>query len=216
MAINALETRVLQLIGENIASPDVFTDTASGMAPIRDSLNDAIQEIVGLTGSYKEKYYLPLNSSQTFYRMTFSRGVYGWVADAWLVNQGRRLVQTDLIKLNKKDPRWMVSTGTPWEYFLIGMDVIGFYHKPSSTSDLVELSCIVIPNEYKEGTDRIKIRDEFQWAAVHFAVSEYWASRGDAGEAIKHHQIYLQLLDMQSVYPLAQEEPKALKTVKTA
>ena len=58
--MNALETKVLEMVGEDTTTPDVFTDDETGMAPVRDSLNDAIQEIVSLTGSKVSKYYLPL------------------------------------------------------------------------------------------------------------------------------------------------------------
>ena len=55
--MNAVETKVLELIGESTTSPDVFVDTAAGMAPIRDSINDAIQEITILTGGNKRQLY---------------------------------------------------------------------------------------------------------------------------------------------------------------
>ena len=109
--MNNLETRVLQLIGENVTSPDVFTDTDAGMAPVRDSINDAIQEIVMLTGGQKRTYFLPLRSQQAFYRIRLNDGYFGWVSDCWLVNQKRRMEQTDFTRLSHHDPRWMVPTG---------------------------------------------------------------------------------------------------------
>ena len=51
--MNELETHVLELIGEDVDSPDVFTDDDAGMAPIRDSINDAIEEISMVSGSNK-------------------------------------------------------------------------------------------------------------------------------------------------------------------
>ena len=47
--MNLLEKQVLRLIGEDPSSPDVFLDTDAGVAPVREALSDAIQEIVMLT-----------------------------------------------------------------------------------------------------------------------------------------------------------------------
>ena len=62
--MNTLETHVLELIGEDTDSPDVFTDDDDGMAQIRGSLNDAIEEIIIVSGSYKENYHLPLKEAR--------------------------------------------------------------------------------------------------------------------------------------------------------
>ena len=52
--MNELETHVLELIGESTSSPDVFADTDKGMAPIRDSLNDAIKKSLWCQGRTRE------------------------------------------------------------------------------------------------------------------------------------------------------------------
>ena len=49
--MNDLEKLTLQTIGESVDAPDVFTD--ANITPIRDSLNDAIEEIALVTGSSK-------------------------------------------------------------------------------------------------------------------------------------------------------------------
>ena len=79
--MNSLESHALRLIGENTSSPDVFSDTAAGMAPIRDSINDALQELCMLTGSYRRPYLLPLYADRQFYRMSFERDYFGWVVN---------------------------------------------------------------------------------------------------------------------------------------
>lgn len=212
--MNSLETQVLELIGEDTSSPDVFTDTSTGMAPIRDSLNDAIQEITLVTGSYKRHYYIPLRSSKTFYRMRFRDDHFGWITDAWLVNQKRRLEQTDLIRLNQFNPRWMENTGSPEGYLQIGQDVFGTWPTSSADNDLVDLTCVMVPNRYTEDTDRIKIRTEFQTAAVHYALSEFYAGRGDAKTAIYHWDLYLEKLGIQKEYPVAAERLPSFNTNK--
>jgi len=194
--MNALETKVLELIGEDPDSPDVFVDTDAGMAPIRDSLNDAIQEIVSLTGSKATKYYLPLRQDQMFYRFDLNNGFLGWITDVWLVNETRRLEQTDLIRLVNHDPRWMTTSASPRSYWPVGLNVVGFYPKPSGATDTIELTIVEIPKAYTDQNDRIHLRDDFEYAAVNYAVAEYWASRGDARQAETHMGYYMNALGL--------------------
>ena len=212
--MNALEERVLELIGESTSAPDVFTDDDDGMEPIRDSISDAIAEIVMLTGGYKRQYYLPLREGQSFYRVRLQHGELGWVTDVWCTTQKRRLEQTDLIRLTAYDPRWMVCTGTPEAYLPVGMDVIGVYPKPSGSSDVLELTVVEIPAAYRSDRDRIKLRDAFQYATVHYAVAEYWASRGDAAEAQKHMQMYMDSLGLKDQYQQQTERARSFQTRK--
>ncbi len=76
--MNELETHVLELIGEDPDSPDVFTDDDTGMAPIRNSINDAIEEISMVSGSNKRTYTLPLRITTNWYRLAMEQGVFGW------------------------------------------------------------------------------------------------------------------------------------------
>lgn len=211
--MNEIETKVLELIGESTSSPDVFVDTDAGMAPIRDSINDAIQEIVMLTGSYKRPYWLPLREGQQFYRIRVDGGL-GWFTDVWSVTQQRRLEQTDLTRLCIHDPRWMVSTGEPVSYMPIGTDVIGFYPKPADSVNVIEITLVEIPAAYETDTDRIKLRNAFQYAAVHYAVGEYWASRGDAAESQKHMTMYLDALGLKDRYMQQIEQTRSFQTRK--
>ncbi len=211
--MNVLEKHVLQIIGENTNSPDVFLDTDDGLEPIRESLNDAIQEISAITGSNIRTYHVPLVSGQSFYRIRLAEGSFGWVTDAFLVNQGTRLEQTDLIRLNHFDPRWLESRGTPESYFQIGARVIGFYRQPTD-NDIVELNCVVVPKRYATSADRIQLRDTFKWAAVHYAVSEFWASRGDAMEARREFDRYLTQMGLQDIYPKANDRGYQFRTNK--
>ena len=212
--MNTLETHVLELIGESTSSPDVFTDTDAGIEPIRDSINDAIEEIAMLTGSYKVVYRMPLIAGQTFYRLRLTNGSIGWITDAWSVGEQYRLVQTSETRLSAENPRWMVSQATPREYFQIGKDVLGIYPRPSATSGILELTMVVIPAKYSSGLDRVFLRDAFKWGAVHYAVSEFWASRGDARSAMDHHRKYLEHLGLQSLYPKSAEHIPFQRTVK--
>ena len=198
--MNKLESQVLRMIGESASSPDVFKDNEYDLAPVRDSINDAIQEIAMLHGGYTETFNVPLISTKSLYRLTFKRGFLGWVQDAWLVTQKRRLYQTSLLTLNNYDPRWFVHEATPKCYFQIGMNVVGFSPKPSSSTDVAELTCVVIPDKYSNEDERIKVRDTFQRAVVNYAVSEYWAGRGDAKEATSEFMTYMENLGVKGIY----------------
>jgi hypothetical protein len=203
--MNALERKVLELVGENVDTPDVFDET--GIEQIRNSVNDAIQEIAILTGGYKRQYFIPLRAGQMFYRFRMHTGHLGWVTDVWDVNRKLRLEQTDAIRLSNHDPRWMVSTGQPDSYLQLGEDVIGFYRKPSASANMMEITVVEIPYPYTGDDDRIKLRDSFQFATVHFAVSEFWASRGDAKEAAAHGQLYLDALGLKEDYQMINRAP---------
>ncbi len=212
--MNALETKVLELIGEDPSNPDVFKDTVAGMAPVRDSLNDAIQEISMITGGYKRQYLLPLRTGQAFYRFKLQNGYLGWVTDVWDVNRRFRLTQTSVGKLSAADPRWMVGSGFPEQYMQLGEDIIGFHRKPSATTNVMEITIVEIPHAYSTDTERIKLRDSFQYAAVLFAVGEYWASRGDVKEARAYGARYLDALGLREEYSPTREYTPTLSTNK--
>ena len=212
--MNTIETHVLSLIGEDTENPDVFTDDSTGMEPIRDSINDAIEEISIFTGGQKETYYVPLRKHRTFYRFRFTKGYLGWITDVWLVTQKRRLDQTSLIKIMNFNPRWLYNTGTPHSYFPFGFNYFGMWPRPSSDTDIIEISAMMIPKRYETDTDRIKLRKNLEWAAAHFAVGEYYASRGDARKAIYHHNKYFERMGMNIKYPASNERQTMLTSNK--
>lgn len=213
--MNDLERDVLQIIGENTDSPDVFHDTPEGMAQIRDSINDAIEEIAMITGSVQRQYPLLLRSDQTFYRMDFRRHQFGWITDAWLISIKRRLEQTDLIKVSAQNPRWLWNTGNPLAYGQIGLDTLFVW--PCPAADLVvDLTCVVIPMRYAEDYDRVLLRAMYHSAAVNFAVSEYYASRGDATQATYRYKLYLGEMGLAGLYPRSFEYRPQYRTEKSA
>jgi hypothetical protein len=214
--MNELETAVLEMIGEDTTSPDVFSDDAAGMAQIRNSLNDAIQEIAMLTAGVRRRIRIPLVSGAIFYQLTLSQDIFAWPLSCWLINQKRRIPQKDIIWLNKANSRWMLGSGSPLFYYLIGFDKIGLDRAPSSDTDILEFDCIVIPGPYDDESTRIKLRDEYKWAAVHYAVSEFWASRGDANEANMHFMEYVNHIGIQELYPLTNERTWMYRSEKKA
>jgi hypothetical protein len=212
--MNTLETHILELIGEYPDTPDVFTDSDSGLEPIRESINDATEEITMLTGTYKETYRLALREDQGVYRLDWGKGQLAWITDCWLMGQKIRLEQTDIIRLNHFNPRWLMNSGSPKSYMQIGFDWIILWPRPSADSDIVEVSGVVIPGRTSSSTDRLKMRESFHWATVHYAVGEFWASRGDAKSAIYHHTKYLKKLGINATYPLSAEDTLRFQTNK--
>lgn len=214
--MNDIETAVLEMIGEDPTSPDVFSDDAAGMDQIRQSLNDGIQEIAMLTGGLRRRVRVPLYAGAIFYRLDLSQDYFAWPVSCWLINQKRRIPQKDILWLNKANPRWMIGSGSPLYYYMIGFDKIGLDRAPTSSGDILELDCVLVPGRYTEDDERVKLREEYKWAAIHFAVSEFWASRGDANEAKMHFAEYVNHVGIQELYPITNERVFVYRTDKQA
>jgi hypothetical protein len=203
--MNDLETHVLRLIGEDTSSPDVFTNTDAGMAQIRNSLNDAIQELCMVSGSYRRTYHLGLLQNRQFYRLAPQNDYLGWIVGAWDRSQKRRLERTDLMSISRKDPWWMKTTGPPLQYMQLGVNHIGIYMSPSTNGIVLELDCVMIPLAYADDAQPVKLRHNFQQAAIYLAVSEFYASRGDAKRAQEYLNRYLETAGLMQLHPLQPE-----------
>lgn len=199
--MNDLETHVLRLIGEDISSPDVFTDTDAGIVQIRDSLNDAIQELCMITGSYRRTYHLALLEGRQFYRLAPQNDYLGYIVTTWDRHLKRRLERTDLLAMNHIDAWWMKRTGPPLKYMQLGLDHFAVYMIPSAKGTVLELDCVMIPFAYPDSVTPVKLRSNFQKGAVYYAVSEFYASRGDASRATEYHARYLEVSGMMSLKP---------------
>ena len=203
--MNTLEKQVLKIIGENTTTPDVFSDDATGLAQIRDSINHGIQQVCMVTGSYQKKYYLPLREECQFYRLSWATDHFGYVVNAWDRGRHKRLAQTDVLALNNMDSRWMLHNGYPERYFHIGYQYLGINYKPSASNWILELDCVVIPKNYTADTDPWKIREPFERAVIQFAVSEYFASRGDANRAMEYINRSLETAGLKKLNPIMAE-----------
>lgn len=203
--MNDLETHVLRLIGENTSIPDVFTDDDSGMAQIRASINDAVQELCMLTGSYRRTYHLALLANRQFYRLAPQNDFLGYIVGAWDRSQKRRLERIDLLAMSATDAWWMKRTGPPLRYMQLGLNHIGIYMAPSAKGIVLELDCVMIPKPYTDDVTPVKLRNNFQRAAVYFAVSEFYASRGDAKRAGDYLKRYLETAGIMQLHPIQAE-----------
>ena len=203
--MNQLETHVLRLVGENTSSPDVFLDTDSGIAQIRASINDAIQELCMITGSYRRTYNLSLLANRQFYRLAPQNDYLGWIVGAWDQSQKRRLERTDLLAMSATDGWWMKRTGPPLRYLQLGLNHVGIYMAPSTNGVVLALDCVMIPKPYADDAAPVKLRNNFQRAAIYYAVSEFYASRGDAKRATEYLTRYLDTAGMMQLHPIQAE-----------
>ena len=198
--MNSIEKQVLNLIGENVDAPDVFTGDDGGITPIRDSLNAAIQEICMLTGTYTSTYYLPLYADRYFYRMGWTWDHYAYVLECWDADRRIRLEPTDMATIVATNPRFMESNGNPERYVQIGFDIIGIDRAPSTSGRVLEMRCVAIPRAYTDDKSAIKLREVFQRAAVLYAVSEFYAGRGDAMRAKDYLDRYIATAGLSSIH----------------
>ncbi len=209
--MNTLEAHVLRLIGENLSTPDVFADSTAGLTQIRDSLNDGIQALCLSTGLYTRTYHLALLANRQFYRLGDIGDEVGYVIEAMDRENRRRLIQTDLLTLARTDP-WFMKTGGPVSHYMqIGVDHIGFYHFPTAMGTVIELTCVCIPAAYATSASVVKVRAAYQRAAVYFAVSEFYASRGDAARAGDYLKSAMETANLLYMHPSQAErvwEPK--------
>jgi len=73
---------------------------------------------------------------------------------------------------------------------------------------------VVIPYPYKTDTYRIKLRDEFRYGVVNYAVSEYYAGTGDSKRASDHFTAYASAVNLRRLYPGANERILQSDTAK--
>lgn len=195
--MNDLEKNVLQIVGESTTAPDVFSD----ITPVRDSVNSAVQELCALTGSYVQPYHLPLYTDRHFYRMGWGYDHFGYVLECWDRQRKFKLQRTDILQISLIDPWFLKRSGDPDRYMEVGHNVIGIDRAPSQDGKLLELTCVAIPKAVSTDSEPIKLRDLFRSAAVNYAVSEFYASRGDAARATEWFNQYLEAGNLMSLSP---------------
>ena len=139
------------------------------------------------------------------FRSGWEKDHFGWVVECFDRSRRKRLTQTDLIKLSHDDPWWMQRDGFPEQYLQIGADIIGLYFKPQANGIVLELECVCIPKPYNYDTDPIKLNEAYQRATVYYAVSEFYAARGDAKRAAEYFKRYMETADLMGLHPETQE-----------
>lgn len=199
--MNAIETYVLEQIGENTSSPDVFVEGSEDLAFLRRAIHDGITETCIATGAYQSTYLLYLRAGRNFYRLRQTRDVMLYPVEVLDRSNSRKLFQTSFAELASFG-EWMQDTGYPTHYWQVSHDVIGIWRAPSDSGRVLELRCISVPKEYDaEKGEEPRLRDQFQKAVAHYALSEYYASRGDAGRGTENYKAFLELAGLQKYLP---------------
>jgi len=199
--MNALESHVLRLIAENVDSPDVFTDTSEGLAPIRDSVNDAVEELCMVMGHYRRRYLMVCHEERAVYRLSPQNDEMGWVIGVWDRERKYHLTQTSMGNLAAHDPNFLGSDGIPDWWWQMGYEYIGLFPRPASKGRVLELDMIAVPKRYQHGQTPIRLKEQWQQAAVFRATSEFYASRGDANRAGEWFTRYLETAQIMGLHP---------------
>lgn len=159
-----------------------------------------------VSGSYRRTYYLALLEGRQFYRLSPQNDYLGYIVGVFDRQNRRRLIRTDLNALTNYDAGWMKCTGPALQYMQLGLRHLGIYMAPSSKGIILDLDCVMIPRPYTSDKDPIKVRAQFQNAVVYFAVSEFYASRGDAKRAAEYHARYIEVAGLSGLHPLQPEQ----------
>ncbi len=186
--MNSIENRILRAIGEDPSSPDVFT--SSNLTPIRDSVNDAMEELCTLSDSIVNVYKLPLIADTNLYKMEWAGNQLCYVASVLLPETQKQLRATTLSAVEKYDRRWMSTVGTPTMFFPLGVDLLGLYPMYSDEGYYADIRCVVLPNRYETSTEPIQIRGDWEDAVVNYAVAEYFLGVGDLEKSIRWFSEY--------------------------
>lgn len=198
--MNDIEQYVLEQIGENVASPDIFTEGSEDMDFLRRSIHDGITETVMATGCYQSTYLLYLRAGRMFYRLRQTRDVMLYPVEVLDRQNNRKLLQTSFAELNGMGGRWMHDQGYPTHYWQVGHDVLGIYRAPSDSGKVLEVRCVSMPKEYT-ADEAPRIRDQFHKGVAHYALSEYYASRGDASRAAENYTAYIEMAGLEKYLP---------------
>lgn len=160
----SLVDKVLEEIGENLQSPDVFI-TPSDKQPIVDAMNLASTIIAIASGFKTEKLVINFSPNKILEKVTIPF-VHAGIRGATL--NGRPLEVTSFLR------RKHASNYSP-SLLVYGFDYFGLSPCPSVASS-VEAEFFILP---EDGS----IRDEFVHALVNYAIMDFHASRGDVPNA---------------------------------
>lgn len=198
-----IEKRVLHMIAENVSSPDVHADTDTGITSVRDSINDAIQEVCMVTNSYTRLFHLVMSEGKYVYDIDMTDDYMGYVLQAWNREKHWELEKTDPMSIITQDPNWLDSghRGTQYKFFPVGFSQVGFWLVPLTNNNVIELKVVAIPKPYTDADDPVRVRLGWEDAVVNFAVSEQFASRGDGNRAAEYYTKYLTAIGMMKLHP---------------
>lgn len=191
MANTDIETIILELMDENL----VTADNWDGEGELREALGDAIDELCFREGFFERKALLPLRANVAFYSFSLADAYPLWIKNVRLVGDDERpITQTTLNRLKREDPRWLLSTGSPYQYIPFGHRMVTVYPHPASDGSTIELTLCCSPKKYKDETLFYSPKKDFEDALV--AYGKYYLlmrSTGNDEGAMREYQNYLAL-----------------------
>ena len=207
-----IEKKVLRLIGENPTNPDVFSDITF----IRESINDAIEEVMFLTDSKDKVVMLPLYGNQNFYRIDMENEQFVCVKSVYLPSHDLILEQSSIWSVEKYDYRWLQTRNSPHTYFILGKNYLGIYPCFESDGYRLELRVMTLPKRYTNDDNKLKVKSDFQTALSNYAAGEYFLSRGDAEKALHNFALYGKFTGQYGIKSKIGDRSFSLKSQKRA
>jgi len=189
-SINLTEQIILEMIDEDLVTPDNW----DGTDEVRSWVADGIDELCAFGKFYRRLLNIPLRGGAPIYRFSPTEDVVISVRSVWLRGQGRMLECIDFGKLIRRDPRWLRTRGSPWEYFVLDFTKFGVYPCYSDDEDIVEVDAVMFPDPYIGDEGPIEVRSDYMGALTSYCRSMlYIRLPGRVDDAMVQYREFLQL-----------------------
>lgn len=189
-SINLTEQIILEMIDEDL----VTADNWDGTDEVRSWVADGIDELCAFGKFYRRLITVPLRGGAPIYQFSPTRDVVISVRTMWLRNQGRMLECIDFSKLIRRDPRWLRTRGSPWEYFVLDFTKFGVYPCYADDQDIVEVDAIMFPEPYVGDEGPVEVRSDYMDALTSYCKSMlYMRLPGRVDDAMKQYKEFLGL-----------------------
>lgn len=185
-----LKKLIMDTIGEDSESPTYWDSTND--VELEDLINDAVEEMLVLSGNYIEEIHVPLYTDRRHYNLDAGKGgELLYIKGARVLPEGYTLSMVDPISLSREDYRWITRTGTPRSFYIVGNDTIRPVPYPSAEGQSLELIASIIPPNYSEDDEVVDIEDSFITGVTAYCSYMLFASMRNleaAGRWFKEYQ----------------------------
>lgn len=185
--ITTIETIILEMIDEDLTTPDNW----DGTSEVREWVADGLDELCSFGKFYRRTLTIGLEASTYIYDFSPTRELVIEVKSMWLRNQQRPLVQTSIESLARKNPYWLQTTGAPWEYFILDFEQFGVHPVYSTSEDSVEIDAIMIPELYVGSTGIVGTHMAYEESLIHYAKHMLYLRLGRIQDSVKEYQLFL-------------------------
>lgn len=191
--LSGLEQQVLEELGDDSTSPDIY-DVDPDM---REAICDAIDEACINSPFYEKEFFIKLSANVAFYSISPQWGYPLYVRSARISGSDVPLVPSTLGRLVRESPQFLIDRGTPRTFVSISPSIILFHPCNSVAEDTIRISLVYTPKPYVDGRQVLTIREEFENALIHYAkYHKLLQTKGSFDEAIFEYSEYLKTLGM--------------------